>query len=97
MKYTDANQWFHGDKKNLGLDFPNLPYLIDGHFKLTESSAIERYIIERSSCQELLGKTLEEKAKVNMLLGVLSDIRTSYSSLIYDKLGFKERIGKVWE
>lgn len=51
VKYTDASQWFHGDKKHLGLDFPNLPYLIDGDFKLTESSAIEKYIIERSSCQ----------------------------------------------
>jgi len=28
------------DKKTLGLDFPSLPYLIDGNFKLTESRAI---------------------------------------------------------
>ncbi len=43
--YTDHNQWFGNDKQKLGFDFPNLPYLIDGDLKLTESSAIERYII----------------------------------------------------
>jgi glutathione S-transferase len=32
--YTDGNEWFGNDKLNLGLDFPNLPYVIDGDFKL---------------------------------------------------------------
>jgi glutathione S-transferase len=46
--YTDRTSWFDGDKKNLGFTFPNLPYLIDGALKLTESSAIQRYIINKS-------------------------------------------------
>lgn len=29
-RYTDREQWFNEDKVNLGLNFPNLPYLIDG-------------------------------------------------------------------
>jgi glutathione S-transferase len=33
--YADRDQWLQNDKVNLGLDFPNLPYLIDGDFKLT--------------------------------------------------------------
>ena len=28
-KYTDREEWFKKDKGGLGLDFPNLPYLID--------------------------------------------------------------------
>lgn len=35
VKYTTPESWFEEDKKNLGLNFPNLPYLIDGQLKLT--------------------------------------------------------------
>ena len=48
IRYTVREKWFDDDKKNLGLDFPNLPYLIDGDFKITESNAIHRYIIMKS-------------------------------------------------
>lgn len=43
--YSDPAQWFGNDKLNLGFDFPNLPYLIDGDLKISEAIAIERYII----------------------------------------------------
>ena len=32
------------EKFNLGLDFPNLPYLIDGDVKITQSIAVIRYL-----------------------------------------------------
>ncbi len=35
IQYSKGKKWFEDDKKNLGIDFPNLPYLIDGDFKLT--------------------------------------------------------------
>lgn len=28
VKYVEQDQWHQKDKKDLGLDFPNLPYLI---------------------------------------------------------------------
>ena len=59
---------------SLGLDFPNLPYLICGDFKLTESSAINNYIIRKSGKTELLGKNPEEQAKVEMVISLLDDI-----------------------
>ena len=48
-KYTDQEEWFKKDKQGLGLDFPNLPYLIDNedNVKLTESQAIPRYICSK--------------------------------------------------
>jgi hypothetical protein len=45
--YTSSDKWFLEDKLHLGLDFPNLPYLIDGEFNITESGAIYRYIIKK--------------------------------------------------
>jgi len=35
------------EKYTLGLDFPNLPYLIDGQIKLTQSLAILRYLARK--------------------------------------------------
>ena len=60
IKYTSHEMWFEKDKINLGLDLPNLPYLIDGNFKLTETGAIERYLINVfGKKEELIGKTPE--------------------------------------
>lgn len=58
VKYTAPESWFGKDKKDLGLIFPNLPYVIDGDFKLTESKAIHLYIIKKSGKTDLLGKGL---------------------------------------
>lgn len=63
--YKDASQWFGaGDKAKLGFDFPNLPYLINGNFKLTESIAIAKYIIRKSEKKDLLGKNAEDEARI---------------------------------
>jgi glutathione S-transferase len=62
------------DKTNLGFDFPNIPYLIDGDFKLTESTAISKYVIKRSGHHQLLGKNSQDEGLVENLLGVLSDV-----------------------
>lgn len=48
VQYTGPDQWFGKDKHGLGLDFPNLPYLIDGDLKMTESQAICFYICQKS-------------------------------------------------
>ena len=34
--YHSSDEWLK-DKHSLGLDFPNQPYLIDGHFKINSS------------------------------------------------------------
>ena len=65
------NDWL--DKKlTLNLDFPNLPYFIDGTLKFTESQAIMRYICNKWN-PELLGKSNADKAQVDMLSGVIRD------------------------
>ena len=74
-------------KYTLGFDYPNLPYLIDGDFKMTESNAILRYISEKYK-PELLGTTIKEKAFVNMAVGVLTDLFTAKGRLMYQGKDF---------
>ena len=45
----------------LGLEFPNLPYFIDGKFSCTESAAIMKYIAKKWS-PDLLGRNAAEVA-----------------------------------
>lgn len=46
-----------------GFFFPNLPYLVDGTFNLSETLAIEEYIIRRGGKEkELMGADFKEEA-----------------------------------
>lgn len=73
--YADRDQWFNVDKQGLGIPLPNLPYLIDGDYKLSETSAIIRYLPRRLEKPELLGKTLQDQGRVDQILGLLSDVQ----------------------
>jgi glutathione S-transferase len=82
--YENAGEWFAiGDKTKLGLDFPNLPYLISGDFKLTESLAIANYIIRKSGRPELLGKSVEDNARVEMVLFMLDEIHNPTINMFF--------------
>lgn len=85
IQYNAKDQWFEGDKKSLGLTFPNLPYLIEGDFTLSETDALIRYIVERSDKKELLGKTVRDRAVVNNLVGIINEMTALIGALPYDK------------
>ena len=76
----DKSEWL-SVKFKLGLDFPNLPYYIDGDFKLTESDAITRYIADKNG---MVGKSAEERGFVSMIESVLYDWHTAYWEITYD-------------
>jgi len=69
----DVSCWT-SEKYALGLDFPNLPYLIDGDLKITESQAILRYVVNKYG-PHLNGKNVEDQARVDMVYSVLTDIK----------------------
>ncbi|EAS07385.1 glutathione S-transferase, amine-terminal domain protein (macronuclear) [Tetrahymena thermophila SB210] len=70
-----AAEWFGRDKYALGLPFPNLPYLLDGEVKITESETIFDYLIQRLNKVELLGQG-NDKYIVDNLKNLFSDIGT---------------------
>lgn len=78
----DRSCWF-SVKEKLGLDFPNLPYLIDGDVQITESSAIFRYITNQYASSDFGGKTDDDKAHVDMMFGVVSDIKSAATGHCY--------------
>ena len=68
----DSGEWLT-TKSSMDLDFPNLPYLIDGDFKLTETIAIQMYIAQKWK-PELLGSTPQEHAKIYSIYLMVHDI-----------------------
>ncbi|XP_068121640.1 glutathione S-transferase Mu 5-like [Hyperolius riggenbachi] len=75
----DKSQWLDV-KDMLGLDFPNLPYLIDGDVKLTQSNTILRYIARKHG---LCGETESEKNNVSLLENEAMDIRMDLLRTVY--------------
>lgn len=89
--YKDAGSWFGGDKVNMDLDFPNLPYLIKGDIRLTESSAIIRFI--GGMKPELLGKTEKDIAHVDMIMSMLDDLYNPTFSLFFSPNYEQAKVG----
>lgn len=84
VKYPidDKSKWFNA-KFTLGLDFPNLPYIIDGSVKMTESWAIMKYLAHKNNDQLYPGSGTEE-IRCNMAVGVVHDFRTNFVQMIYN-------------
>jgi len=74
-KWTDV-------KDSLGLDFPNLPYLIDGDVKITQSNAIMRYLGSKYS---LLGENNKVMGTSEMMLEEAMDVRNALVRLVYSQ------------
>nr|XP_040143363.1 glutathione S-transferase Mu 2 isoform X2 [Ictidomys tridecemlineatus] len=75
----DRSQWLD-EKFKLSLDFPNLPYLIDGPHRITQSNAILRYIARKHN---LCGETGEEKTRVDILENQAMDTRMQLAMVCY--------------
>ncbi|CAI2731769.1 unnamed protein product [Schistosoma spindalis] len=78
----DDDDVWRNEKFKLGLDFPNLPYYIDGDVKLTQSMAILRYIADKHN---MLGGCPKERAEISMIEGAILDIRLGVSKIAYNK------------
>ncbi|XP_075469699.1 glutathione S-transferase Mu 4-like isoform X2 [Ascaphus truei] len=78
----DKSQWLE-EMQMLGLDFPYMPYLLDGDVKLSHSNAILRYIARKHGlCGELEG----EKLRVDLLDNQAMDFRLGLANITYNPL-----------
>lgn len=75
----DKSCWFD-IKEDMDLDFPNLPYYIDGDVKITQSNAIMRHIARK---HDLCGKTEAEKVRVDTVENQAMDFRNGFVRLCY--------------
>ena len=66
-------QWFDA-KDKLGLPFHDLPYMIDGETKVTETLAIMRYIANKYG-SHILGKDAAQIGQVEMVAASLSELK----------------------
>ena len=82
-------------KGNLGLDFPNIPYLIDPNHdvKITDTLAIMTYLCTQYA-PELLGSTIEVRSETDMLYSHLKDAKQAVTGPCY--VGHnKEKLGAL--
>ena len=84
-------------KSTLHLDFPNLPYLIDGDVKLTESSALPIYIVGKAGRKDLLGNNIAETAQIRQIEGVLSDLKQNFMKVVFGSGDRNEAMAKALE
>ena len=90
----DRSEWDRV-KYTSGFDFPNLPYLIDGDLKMTESWAIMRYLAHKNNNQ-LYPDTPEQEIRCDMAAGVIQDFHTNFTDTIYNP-DFKNLKGPYYE
>ena len=76
------------------MNWPNLPYIIDGDVKISEHKAVTAYICEKWAPQ-LMGANNAEKGRVLMLFNILSDIQVGFVGMIFKTEDRNEIIEKA--
>ncbi|CAL1291052.1 unnamed protein product [Larinioides sclopetarius] len=75
----DRSAWLK-EKPTLGLDFPNLPYYIDGDVKLTQSITIMRYLARKLKLEPT---TEEEHSRADLIEQQIADFRFGFTRICY--------------
>lgn len=78
------DEWLK-DKNSLGLDFPNLPYLIDGDLKLSQARTILTHLGRKFN---LIGNNERETALIELLLDQSNDLRQELNNVCYRAINF---------
>jgi len=80
----EPGNWSRSDwldvKFSLGLEFPNLPYWMEGDIKITETRAILEHLARRHG---LAGEGEAQQARLGMVAGILKDTNSEVTSMCY--------------
>lgn len=80
-----AQEWFD-DKEEVGMEFPNLPYYIDGNTKLSQSWAIIRHLGRKHN---LVAKSEKDVEVQEVVDGVIADLIVGFAFLCYGSKDFE--------
>ncbi|KAJ6646449.1 Glutathione S-transferase 2 [Pseudolycoriella hygida] len=82
----DTSEWISA-KPTLGLDFPNLPYYIDGDVKLSQSTAILRYLGRK---YDLVGDNEAQTQRIELAEQQAIDLRLGLARLVYFNANYEK-------
>ena len=79
--------------------FPNLPYLIDGDYFISESAAIPGYLAHKAGKPEFvgIGSDIQLRARYAQIEGVIVDLRLAFFHTVFGPGDYKENIRKSLE
>jgi len=90
--YVEREEWFEQTKPTIALDYPNLPYIIDGDKNITETLAMMHYVVIKGNRRDLLGGSEEKHCKVLEVCSIVNDLRSHIIFLCWTRGDFeKER------
>ena len=96
-EWNPANPQEWGARKATLGPFANLPFIVDGDVIVTESNALPTYLIHKAGKPELLGKNIQDQARVRQIEGVLSDVLDNFFKLMGQGPDFAGAIAKTLE
>jgi glutathione S-transferase len=86
MDYEDEgyvqgpNSGWQEKKFKMDLEFPNLPYFIDGNLRLTQSNAILRHL---GRVNNLYGVNANESSTIDMLIDTAGEMKMGLAMISY--------------
>lgn len=78
---TDYQEWLK-EKASIPLDYPNLPHILDGDIRMSESAAISKYLAKKCN---LMPETDEEIRNADMTEGALTDFKMLFFRLMFNE------------
>ena len=68
----------------MNLKFPNLPYFVDGDYRLTDAGAIMKFIASKYG-PDLLGITPMQQGQVEMVATIVADLKGNVTMPCYQQ------------